>query len=85
MIVYLVILAVLVVGLLAFLYYRYKLTAWEDDAIHIHEGEESVASAQDVLAKKMGRVDLLTKVFIAVVVIYAIVLGAVYSYLQLPS
>ena len=82
---HMIILAVLFVALLAFFYYRYKLTAWEDDSIHIHEGEENIVANQEMLARKMGKVDLIAKIFTAVVVIYAIVVGAVYSYLQLPQ
>ena len=82
---HLIALGCLVIGLIAFLYYRYKLTAWEDDTIHVREGEENIIATQESLAKKMGKVDLIAKLYVAVVVIYAIALGAIYSYSQLPK
>jgi hypothetical protein len=82
---HLIALGCLTVGLIAFLYYRYTLTSWEDDTIHVREGEEDIIATQEVLAKKLGKVDLIAKIYIAIVVIYGLTIGAIYSYLQLPS
>ena len=82
---HLVILGILVVVLIGFLYYRYRLTSSEDDTLHVGTGEESIVSEQAAMVKRMAKVDIITKVFIAVVVIYGLAVAAIYSYLQLPQ
>ena len=77
---HLVILGVLVLMIVVFLWYRHNLTAWEDDTIHVHEGEENIVETQKALAKKLGKVDLIGKILIGVTVVYAIAVGAVWSY-----
>ncbi len=82
---YLLGLAALFVVLVIFLIYRYRLTAWEDDTIHINEGEESTVGSQEAHAKKMAKVDLITKVLVILVVLYILGLTVLYAIVSLPS
>ncbi len=82
---HLIALGCLVVGLIAFLYYRYRLTSWEDDTLHVRGVDDGTIVNQVAMAKKIERADLIAKIFVAVVVLYSVGLAAIYGYLQLPS
>ena len=79
---YLVALSVLAVVVIALLAYRRKLTSWEDDTIHIHDGEVSRVVEQEALARKMDKVDLAGKVATAILVIGALALAVAYTYIH---
>ncbi len=79
---FVVVLAVLAIVVLALLAYRYKLTSWEDDTIHIHDGEEQIIAQQELLAQKVAKVDKAGKILTAVVVIGALVLAVVWVYVN---
>jgi hypothetical protein len=79
---FVIVLSVLAVVVLALLVYRRQLTSWEDDTLHIGDGEVEIAHQQEILARKLARVDLLGKILTAIVVIGALVLGAIYVYIN---
>ncbi len=79
---FVVILSVLAIVVLALLTYRSKLTAREDDTIHINEGEEQQLGCQEVLAEKVAKVDRVSKILAAVVVVGSIALLAAYIYIN---
>ena len=79
---YLVALSVLAVVVIVLLAYRRKLTSWEDDTIHIHDEADGRVAEQEALAKKLDRVDKMGKVATALLVIGALVLAVVYTYVN---
>ena len=80
-----VIWAVLFVVILVLLMYRRRLTIREDDTVHIMAGEEKISAEQARLARKLTLVDRWGKIFTAVLVLSALVVGAIYVYLQFTS
>ena len=79
---FVIVLSVLAVVVLALLAYRRKLTSWEDDTIHIGDGEVEITHQQELLAQKLARIDLVGKILTVIVVIGALVLGAIYVYIN---
>ena len=79
---YLVVLSVLAVVVIVLLVYRRQLTSWEDDTIHVHDGADSRVAEQEALAKKLSQVDRIAKVAAAILVIGALVLAVVYTYIN---
>jgi hypothetical protein len=79
---YLVALSVLAVVVIVLLVYRRQLTSWEDDTIHVHDGEDSRVAEQEALVKKLNQVDRIGKVVTALLVIGALVLAVVYTYVN---
>ncbi len=77
-----IVLAALGIVVLALIVYRGKLTAHEDDTIHIHDGEEPQLAAQTVLATRLEKVDKVGKILTAVVVIGAVALLAAWVYFE---
>jgi len=79
---FVVILAVLAVIVVVLITYRSKLTAREDDTIHIHDGEESQMANQAALAAKVEKVDKLGKILTALLVVGAVALLAAWVYFE---
>jgi hypothetical protein len=79
---FVIILAALGIVVLALIAYRSKLTAHEDDTIHIHDGEEGQMAAQAVLAKRVEKVDMVGKILTGVVVVGAAALLAAWVYFE---
>ncbi len=78
---FLVILGILLLVLFGLVLYRRSLTAWEDDTIHVLDGEEQAVAHQAVLVKKVEVVDLWGKILTVIVVLGALAVAAAYVYL----
>jgi len=78
---YVVVLAVLTVAIMVLLAYRRKLTAWEDDTLHFHDGDEALTKEQALRAEQVAKVDLAGKILTAIVVVGALALGLAYTYI----
>ncbi len=70
-------LALVVIGLLV---YRRFVAAGEDDLIHVSDEGGSAASHQMTVAHRLDQIDKWGKILTTLVVIYGVILGAVYVY-----
>ena len=78
-------LALVAVAYFCLLAYRHKVTEWEDDTLHISEGEQNIVTQQQVLARKMARVDLISKILVITLVVGGLLLLIAYMYLRMPE
>ncbi|MGA2040104.1 MAG: hypothetical protein ABSH42_12580 [Bryobacteraceae bacterium] len=73
-----VVLAAAVIGLII---YRRIIAASEDDMIHVADaGEASITAHQVAVGQKLDQIDKWGKILTAVVVVYGVVLAALYVY-----
>lgn len=71
------VLALAVVGLIV---YRRIVSASEDDMIHVSDPAGAVTSQQVSVAQKLDQIDKWGKTLTVVVVVYGIILAAIYVY-----
>ncbi len=79
---FIVILGVLVLVILGLLIYRRSLTAWEDDTIHVLNGEEKTVAEQEALARKVEVVDRWGKILTVIVVLGGLALAFAYVWVN---
>ncbi len=77
---FIVLWALLALAVIALIIYRRVVSASEDDMIHVGDAAAAVTSQQVTVAQKLDQIDKWGKTLTVVVVVYGIVLGAVYVY-----
>jgi hypothetical protein len=77
---FIVLWAVLALAVIGLIVYRRIVSAGEDDMIHVSDAAGAVASQQVSVAQKLDQIDKWGKTLTVVVVVYGIILGAVYVY-----
>lgn len=72
--------AVLALAVIGLIIYRRFVSASEDDMIHVGNEAGSVTTQQVTVAQKLDQIDKWGKTLTVVVVVYGIILGAIYVY-----
>jgi hypothetical protein len=70
----------LAVVVLALAIYRMVVASHEDETIHIREDEAAAVASQVKLGRRLELIELWGKVLTVVVVLYGLVIGAMYLY-----
>lgn len=78
-------LILLVLATCAMAAYRKFVTREEDDLVHLGEGSMQHAAKQEALAKTLNQLDKVTKILVAVTVLYGLGLGAILIYQALQN
>ena len=74
----------LVAAYVALFIYRKQLEAHEDDSIHVL-ADNRVLAAQENMAHKMEALERWSKILMAVVIVYGLVVGGMYLYMVWQS
>lgn len=77
-----VILAILAVIVLILLFYRSRLAASEDDTLHVNEEELAHVGEQEILAKKLAKVDRIGKILTIIVLLGGLILLSIFLYIH---
>jgi len=70
---------VLAIVLLVIAMYRRVIVEHEDDTIHI--ADERLTHDQEAMAKKVSRIDFWGKLLTIILIVWGVVMGAIYIYL----
>jgi hypothetical protein len=77
---YIIVWAVLAAVVLGLYIYRRSIARQEDETLHVLDSEVAQISQQAVVARKLEVVDRWGKTFTVLVLLYSLVLAAVYFY-----
>jgi hypothetical protein len=81
----LMLLILLILATLALVGYRKFVTREEDDLVHLGEGSVQHSARQEAMGRTLNQLDRITRILVAVTVIYGLGLGVLMIYQALQN